>query len=77
MFIVTEPRWARTPSGVPCDRDWRRHFTPDGVARSPTFVTINITLLAEGGHRRKSVLLQWHHLTASFSIRHRDFSFII
>jgi len=31
MFIATETRTARTPSGVPCPGYHRIHFTPDGV----------------------------------------------
>lgn len=48
MFIEADASSERTPSGVPCPSDHIVHFTPDGVRRHVSSLTINITLLTEG-----------------------------
>ena len=49
MFIAPQTYGARTPSGVPCARWSKLHFTPNGVSTPAAIVTINIALLTEGG----------------------------
>jgi hypothetical protein len=51
MFIASETRGARTPSGVPCAGERELHFAPDGASTPAALVTINITLLTEGNHQ--------------------------
>jgi hypothetical protein len=59
MFIASEMRGARTPSGVPCTDEGDLHFTPDGVRTPAALMTINMALLTEGnrteGNRQTSL----------------------
>lgn len=48
MSLAAKTRGVRTPSGVPCARHRRLHFTPHGMSRPPDVVTINMALLTEG-----------------------------